>query len=137
MIKNSVKATYHDFGLLILRLFLGLAMLFAHGLGKWERLFGEEVIQFADPFGIGAIPSLALTVIAEVICSILLVLGLLTRWALLPLIITMFVAAFVVHGSDGFGGMEKALLFGVSYLTLFFTGSGKYSLDYVLKSKNK
>lgn len=137
MVYRINQTTYNDLGLLVLRLFLGLAMLFAHGIGKWGRLFGEEDIKFADPFGIGAIPSLALAVLAEVICSILLVVGLLTRWALVPLVITMLVAAFVVHGSDGFGGMEKALLFGVGYVTLLLTGPGKFSMDYFLKTTKK
>ncbi|WP_139855246.1 DoxX family protein [Aequorivita sinensis] len=127
--------TLNDSGLLILRLFLGLTMLFAHGLGKWERLFGGGEIHFSDPFGVGDTASLALAVFAEVICSLLLVFGLLTRWALIPLMITMLVAAFIVHINDDFGIMERALLYGVGYLSLFFTGPGKYSVDYYLNNK--
>ncbi len=110
-------------------------MFFAHGIGKWGRLFGGGEIQFRDPLGVGETTSLALAVFAEVICSLLLAFGLLTRWALVPLIITMAVAAFIVHASDGFRGMEMALLFGVSYLTLFLTGPGKYSMDSLLGNR--
>lgn len=133
--KNITNVNLNDLGLLVLRLFLGLALLLGHGLGKWGTLFGGGEIQFADPFGIGALPSLALAVFAEVICAILLILGLLTRWALIPLIITMLVAVFIVHISDGFGTMEKALLYGAGFITLAFTGSGKYSIDTILKRK--
>ncbi|WP_178983445.1 DoxX family protein [Winogradskyella helgolandensis] len=131
------NSAYSDIGLLILRVFLGLSMCFGHGLGKWNNLFSGEEIQFADPFGIGALPSLAMAVFAEVICSILLALGLLTRWILIPLIVTMLVAVFIVHVSDGFGVMEKALLYGIGYMTILFTGPGRFSIDAFLKSKNK
>ncbi|MGJ8548680.1 DoxX family protein [Winogradskyella wichelsiae] len=124
-----------DLGLLILRVFLGVAMCFGHGLGKWSSLFSGEEIKFADPFGIGMLASLALAVFAEVICSILLALGLFTRLALLPLIVTMLVAIFSVHITDGFGVMEKGLLYGVGYITLLLTGPGKYALDTFVKRK--
>lgn len=125
----------NDLGLLILRLFLGLTMLIAHGIGKLGRLFGGEEIQFSDPFGVGDTTSLALAVFAEVVCSILLTLGLLTRWALIPLITTMLVAAFIIHIADDFGIMERALLYGVGYITLFLTGPGKYSVDHYLRKR--
>lgn len=134
-LKNVTNATFNDLGLFVLRLFLGLTMLFAHGIGKWGRLFGGGDIQFSDPFGVGDTTSLALAVFAEVICSILLAFGLLSRWALIPLITTMLVAAFIVHIDDDFGIMERALLFGVGYITLFLTGPGKYSIDYFLRNR--
>lgn len=129
----TTKSKLTNSGLLLLRLFLGLALLFSHGLGKWSNLFGGDEIRFADPFGIGAAFSLALAVFAEVICAILLTFGLLTRWALIPLIILMAVAIVTVHIPDGFAGMEKALLYGVGFITLLLTGPGKYSVDALFK----
>ena len=73
--------------------------------------------------------SLALTVFAEVLCSGLLMVGLFTRLATMPLLITMLVAVFIVHGADPLGKKEPALLYGLVYATLFFTGPGKYSVD--------
>lgn len=133
--KSLEKLTFNDLGLLVLRMFLGLTMLFAHGVGKWGRLFSGGEIQFRDPLGVGDTTSLALAVFAEVFCSVLLALGLMTRWALIPLIITMLVATFIVHSADPFGVMEKAMLYGVGYITIFLTGPGKYSVDYYLKNK--
>ncbi|RCW90284.1 DoxX family protein [Winogradskyella arenosi] len=130
---HSLRSNRHrfltDIGLLILRVFLGLGMCFGHGIGKWNTLFSGEELRFADPFGVGVLPSLVLAVFAEVICSLLLVLGLATRWALIPLIVTMLVAVFIVHIGDGFGVMEKGLLYGVGYITLLLTGPGRFSID--------
>jgi putative oxidoreductase len=124
-----------DLALLILRIAFGLSMFYGHGAGKIGRLFGGEEIKFADPFGLGPVASLALAAFAEAICSILVTLGLFTRWALIPLIITMGVAFFMVHISDEFSRQEKAILFGVTYIALFITGPGKLSLDYLFFGK--
>jgi putative oxidoreductase len=116
-----------DVALLILRLGAGGFMI-THG---WPKVinFNERLSTFRDPIGLGSEVSLTLIVFAEVFCSLFLIFGLYTRLALIPLIIAMTVVAFVVHGDDPFGTKEKALLFLVAYLSLFFAGPGKYSID--------
>ena len=124
-----------DISALILRLTLGLSMVIGHGWGKWGKLFGDDPIKFADPLGVGPEISLGLAVFAEVICSALLTIGLVTRWSLVPLIITMATALFIIHGADDFSGKEKALIYLMGYLALFFTGPGKFSVDAFLHKK--
>ena len=116
-----------DLSLLILRVCMGAFML-THG---WPKLanFNKRVETFRDPIGLGSELSLILTIFSEFFCSILLILRVYTRLALIPLIITMSVIAFVVHGTDSFGEKEKALLFLVAYVALFLSGPGKFSLD--------
>jgi putative oxidoreductase len=126
----------NDFALLLLRVTSGAFMLFAHGLPKLNRLFSSGEITFSDPLGIGTMPSLALAVFSEFFCSILLILGLLTRASLIPLIITMFVAAFIHHAGDSFLQIEKALLFLLIFMVLFLTGPGKFALGRVVKMKS-
>ncbi|WP_031425298.1 DoxX family protein [Flavimarina sp. Hel_I_48] len=129
----NLKAT--DFALLFFRIALALMML-VHGIPKLLTLFGDAEIQFADPMGLGMTASLALAVFAEVICSILLLLGLGTRLAAIPLIITMLVAILIVHVPDGWGRQELPTLYAVCYVVLLLTGPGKYSLDHIfLKNK--
>ena len=55
--------------------------------------------------------------------------GVATRGAAIPVMVTMFVAAFVVHWDDPFGRKELALLFLAAYTALFLTGAGRYSID--------
>lgn len=123
-----------DLGILIIRVAIGAFML-THGYPKLMRLFSGEEIRFADPFSLGPVPSLALAVFAEFFCSIFIAIGLGTRLASIPLIITMAVAAFVAHAGDPFGQKETALLYLLFYILLLITGSRRYSVDRLLFGK--
>jgi putative oxidoreductase len=116
-----------DFGVLILRAGISCLML-THGYAKLSG-FLDGNRSFADPIGIGEELSYVLTIFAEFVCSILVILGLFTRAALIPLLITMIVVVFIVHGPDPFDKKEQAVSFLITYLTLFFTGPGKFSID--------
>ena len=117
-----------DFGLLAIRLLSG-GMMLTHGIPKFDRLFGEGPVKFADPFGLGPEISLGLVLFAEVGCSLLVMAGFKTRWATLPLLFTMLMAAFYAHGSDPFSEKELSLLFFTLFLSILISGGGRYSLD--------
>lgn len=112
-------------------------MLYGHGLGKFQKFFSDEAIEFIDPFGISATATLGLVVFAEFVCAALVALGLMTRYALIPLILTMIYAAFIAHGADPFGDKEMALLYLVVYVVLLFLGPGKYSLDRMIQKRRE
>ena len=114
--------------LLLLRLTVGVFML-THGIGKFYMLIGDEPIKFANPIGLGENLSLFLTVFAEVFCSILLIFGIGTRAAAIPLIFTMLVAAFIVHGTDVFSRKELPLLYAMVYFVILMLGAGRFSID--------
>jgi putative oxidoreductase len=128
--QTKIPLSGTHFSLLLLRLSAGGFML-THGYPKLQRLLSGEM-QFGDPLGLGPEVSLVLAVFAEFFCSILVVLGLGTRLAVIPLIVTMAVAAFIVHADDPFARKEMALIYLVSYVVLLLTGSGKISLDQIL-----
>lgn len=114
--------------LLLLRVGISAFML-THGLAKLGKFSQPGPVEFGDPLHVGPTASLGLAVFAEVVCSVLLILGLATRLATIPLIITMVVAVLVVHQADSFGDKELALLYLLAYVVLFLTGPGKYSVD--------
>lgn len=122
-----------DVAVLILRVGLSVLML-THGYPKFVKVLSGN-FSFGDPIGIGPELSLILTAFAEFICSLLLIVGLFSRPALFFLAFTMFVAAFIVHIDDGFGKMEKALMYLIGYISLFIIGPGRISLDAVLVKK--
>jgi putative oxidoreductase len=132
-IMNDSKST--DLSLFLLRITFGGLMLLNHGLPKLDKLMAEGPVKFADIMGLGAANSLKLAVFAEFLCAALLVLGLFTRWAALPLVITMLIAVFMIHGADPLADKEHAILFLVPYIILMIKGAGWYSLDAQLLKK--
>ncbi len=129
MIDPGEYTLSQSIGLLLVRLGAGGFMAYSHGWGKTAKFFSDNADKFADPIGIGPEASLGLAALAEFGCALLVVVGGLTRFALVPLIVTMAVAAFVIHGGDPFGKREMALLYLFPYIALFFTGAGRLSLD--------
>ena len=114
---------------LILRVAAGTSIAVNHGYKKLTGFNEMAAKGFADPFHIGVKASLSLTLFAELFCALLIVIGLLTRLAAIPLIIAMCVALFYAHGGSFFGQGELAGIFLAIFLVLLITGPGKYSVD--------
>ncbi len=118
--------------LTVLRIGLGLGMLLGHG---WPKLmtFSERAGKFADPLGLGSPLSLALIVFAEVLCAGLVVLGVFTRLASIPVLFGMGVVVFVVNGGDILGRGELAAVYAVGFLALLIGGGGNLSLGRMIR----
>lgn len=123
-----VNGSLPDGGILLLRLFFGLTMALAHGWPKAQK-FAELRFTFPDPLGVGHLASLSLVIFAELLCAAAVAAGLFFRLSLVPLLVTMFVAAFIIHGQDPFQKQELALCYLAAYAALMCTGPGRYSLD--------
>lgn len=130
VLKLSFLPKSPDYGLLILRVALGFSMLLLHGRGKLLN-FSATVEKFPALFGLPSNVNLGLAVFAEVVCSTLLIAGLFTRLAALVLAATMGSAFFFVHKSALVGEQsgELAMVYLIAYVTLLFTGAGKFSVD--------
>ena len=111
------------------------ALMLTHGVPKLVMLFSEQAIQFPPVFGMSSKVSLALTVFAEFLCSLFLLVGLATRLASIISSITMLVAALYIHAADPFLVKEMSLHFLLVYLVLIVAGIGRYSIDYLLQPK--
>jgi putative oxidoreductase len=141
---NSIHPVQLSLGLLLLRVTIGILMAF-YG---YEKLLHFQEMADSDFWAknvhflgfTGKVP-LALTVFAEFFCSLFLILGLFTRITLIPLLICMGYIITVIGNfsviNNGNNGLEmnSAFLYFMIYLTLFFTGPGKYSLDYRITKK--
>src|SRR5690554_221505 len=84
----KIKPELLNIALLILRIVMGTMMIANHG---WTKVVKYEVLktEFFSFLGLGSQFSLILAILAEILCSILVIFGLFTRAALVPLIITM------------------------------------------------
>ncbi len=133
---SNSGAIIRDIVLLIVRVFVGFAML-SHGFPKLQMLLEGGKIEFFDFLGMGPQISLILTIIAEFVCSILLILGLFSRVALGFLIFTMIIAGFVVHGADQFEKRELSMIYLSVYLLLMTFGVGKFSVDEMIAKRKR
>lgn len=130
---TGYNKTLLDWALLAVRIFVGVAML-THGFPKLMQLLSGNY-DFINFFRIGQKTSLILAVLAEVLCSLFIILGLFTRFVSIPLIITMLVAVFVVHNNEPFAKQEMALLYLFHYILIFVTGPGSISIDRMINRK--
>lgn len=121
-----------DAGLLVLRVFAGLAMSLTHGLAKLRD--PSMIIGGVEKMGLPA-PTLMgwLAILGEFGGGLLLALGLLTRPGAFLVANTMIVAAFVAHARDPFRVKELALLYLAVSIFFMLTGSGRYGADALIR----
>lgn len=125
-----------DLGLLLLRVIAGLALAFAHGLGKVPP--SEGFVGMLGGIGLPAPGLFAwLSAMAEFGGGILLALGLLTRPAALLICGNMLIVTVMGHAGDPFGDREKAVLFGAIALFYLLAGAGRYSLDALIRRERR
>ncbi|MDR2918766.1 MAG: DoxX family protein [Tannerella sp.] len=124
-----VKPDAKGYSLLLLsfRILFGI-LLMIHGVQKLSH-FGELSGVFPDPLGVGSSVSLGLAIFGELACSIGFIFGAFYRLALIPMIFTMIVAFFIIHGGDPFGSKELPFVYMIVFIIMYITGPGKYSLD--------
>jgi len=126
----SVKysAAGFNFSMLLLRVVFGLLIIIKHGYFKLQN-FSTIQNNFYNFLGLGMKTSLVLSIFAEVLCALFVVLGLFTRFAAIPLVITMLVAIFGANTDKPLLESELALLYLGAFSTLVFCGPGKISVD--------
>jgi putative oxidoreductase len=122
-----------DLGLLILRVWAGLSLFRLHGIEKIIN-FSGMLSHFPDPLHIGPLPSLIFALLSDSICSVLVMLGLMTRLASLIIVINLFVVFIFMHNFSFM--QEHAQLVYVylgAFLAILASGAGKISVDNLIK----
>ncbi|MEM8781506.1 MAG: DoxX family protein [Planctomycetota bacterium] len=133
---ESFERPAADAGLLLARTTAGGLFIF-HGASK----FSAGLDGFAGYLGSLGVPfpmlNAYLAAGTEVLAGAALMLGLLTRFAALPLAFTMGIAFFLAKGAElnpQGGGGEYALALGLFAIAIALTGPGRASLDHLLRS---
>jgi putative oxidoreductase len=127
LFSTKYNAGAYSTALLILRLGFGILMAH-HGYGKLTH-YNEMQSQFMSFMGLSPSITLGLVIFAEFFCALLVTMGLFTRLACIPLIISTGYTLSQVHQWDVFGKGELAILYLIAFVTLLFTGPGKVSVD--------
>lgn len=128
-----------DLSLLFLRLILAYGF-YGPAMQKWD-----DITAVAEWFGSMGFPLPALNAYlaasTELAGVVLLTLGLFTRLISIPLIVVMVVAITTVHLGNGFSSGDNGFEIPLYYMLMLFAlvafGSGKFSVDRFLKTKDQ
>lgn len=127
LLSTRYSAGAFNTAMLLLRIVMG-GLLLKHGYDKMVH-FEETSAHMMNFLGIGTKATTALVIFAEFFCSLLVIIGLFTRLACIPIIITMCVALFMAHNGDFFGQGQAATLYLIGFVVLLLVGAGKVSVD--------
>ncbi len=132
--KLTIEGRFYNLGLFILRIGLGIMLIF-HGLpkllggpDKWESV--GQAIQYV---GIDSLPVFFgfMSALAETFGGLFLILGLYFLPALIIIVLNLLVAiAFEFGTGDGLSGATEAIELLIVFIALFFMGPGRFSVDY-------
>jgi len=130
---TNTNSSAISFGLLVLRVG-ALSLFLKHGIEKLTG-YSTMVQHFPDPIHIGAHASLAFALLSDGICSVLVMIGLATRLAAAVILVNILTAFFFVHHAAYFSErhVELVATYIIIFLTLLFTGPGRFSIDARLK----
>lgn len=136
LIGGNVNARTTDLGLLIVRVFAGLALAVQHG---WRKVPPQPgFVTRVGEMGFPAPELFAwLAGFAEFGGGLLLALGLLTRPTAFLLVGHFLIVVFLAHAGDPFGRRELPLFFLASALLFLLAGAGRYAIDAVLRNRTR
>lgn len=123
-----------NIAMLFLRISFGVLLMLKHGFEKVRNLDNLQST-FYSFLGMGPKASLILALFAEIFCSLLVVMGLFTRWACLPLLVMFLVIIFGHDAGKGLMDSELAIAYFTAFLVLLFCGPGRISVDGMINKK--
>ena len=115
-------------GLFFLRVSASLFLLWVHGLPKLLN-YSSQLQVIEDPFHLGAHVTLMLAIFAEVLCPLLILAGVLVRWACLPILAVLLIALLVVHPEWSLFEAQFGWLLLIIFTTLLISGPGRLVLS--------
>ena len=124
-----------DAALLFLRLSGSALLLVVHGLPKLLD-FAHELTLIEDPIGLGAPLTLSLAILAEVLCPLLIAVGLFTRVACVPILVLLLVSLLLVHPQWTLAEGQFGWLLLILFTTVLLAGPGRYAVRLRLSARH-
>jgi putative oxidoreductase len=115
-------------GLFFLRLFGG-GLLIQGRASEWSNMIHLNRPMLSDPFGVGGEFFFSLTLFSEFVCTLLVMIGVFTRFTAVPPMVVMLVMAMALPAGTVWSVRETFLLHALPFFVLTFTGPGEYSVD--------
>jgi putative oxidoreductase len=133
----SIDRSRHavDLGLLFLRVAASVLLIAVHG---WPKIahYTAEAAAIEDPFHLGRTLSIGFAIFAEVVCPLLMIVGLWPRLAALPVMIVTIVALVFVHPDWSLRDAQFAWMLLILFGTVAIAGAGRYALPNVVRRRS-
>jgi putative oxidoreductase len=117
-----------DLGLFFLRASGALFLFFVHGLPKLLD-FNAQLLVIEDPFHMGVMLTLCMAIFAEVLCPLLILVGVLARLACLPILFLLLVALVLVHPEWSIEQAQFGWLLTIIFSSVLIAGPGSLALN--------
>jgi putative oxidoreductase len=125
--KTNTAISPVDVGLLYLRVAANLLVLAVHGLPKVLH-YTSQAAAIEDPFHFGKMLSISFAIFAEVICPPLMILGIATRLAAIPILVVTMIALLFVHPDWSVSQGQFAWMLLIIFGAIAIAGPGRYRL---------
>jgi putative oxidoreductase len=116
-----------DAALLFLRVTASVLVLLVHGLPKALH-YASQLDAIEDPLHFGKTLTLAFAIFAEVVCPLLMIAGIATRLAALPIMLVSVIALGLVHREWTLDQGQFAWMLLILFGTIAIGGAGRYRL---------
>ena len=130
----SISPVTFNFSLLVFRVSLSLQIIVVHGFKK-VGINVAEAEKIPNPLHFPETFNHAFAVSANLFFPVLVILGLFTRIAILPILAVTLTGYFVLHWNDALLIKDTPFMYSLSYLLLLMLGPGRYSVDYLFEDK--
>jgi putative oxidoreductase len=120
--------------MLFFRVIVSVQLIVVHGLKKIGVSVAEAEL-IPNPLHLPEKINQYFAISSNLVFPILIILGLLTRLAILPVLAVTLTGYFIVHWSDPLLTKDIPFMYSLIFLLLFFLGPGKYSIDYFINKK--
>ncbi|MGF6899667.1 DoxX family protein [Paraburkholderia sp. GAS348] len=124
-----VPARTADAALLFLRVAASVLVLIVHGLPKAMH-YTSQLAAIEDPLHLGKTLTLSFAIFAEVLCPVLMIAGIATRLAALPIIVISLMALTLVHPEWTLDQAQFAWMLLILFGTIVIGGAGRYRVTW-------
>jgi putative oxidoreductase len=131
---TSVTYLLFNSAMLFFRVAISLEMIFVHGFKKLG-IGVAEAEKVPNPLHMPEVFNYAFAVSANIFFPFLVLIGLFTRLATLPILAVTLTGYFILHWNDAALMRDTPFNYSVIYLFLLFMGPGKYSIDNYISKK--
>jgi len=130
------SAAGFNISLFVFRILVSVELMMAHGLKK-VGIGIAQAEQIPNPLCLPENLNRLFAISANLFFPVLVILGLFTRIAVLPILAVTLTGYFVVHWHDSLLEKDTPFIYSVIYLFLLVIGPGKYSADYSINKRIK